>query len=427
MILYWRNKTKIIISREETALMMKKRASENYLIKILLIFIITAAFISALWLDIFYEIGNHKKNIIDAFSREQYSTTNQLSDRLQESLNDYVQNKGLTLHLAEEKVISEIIKKEINSQNKYMFFYNSKHILFERNYLTTEEYKGKGLKDSFNLWEYNGGGNLDEVKGLMNSGISGKGEIVKDSKEGKEIVSWCFFKVLNEKYVIGMSTSENYLFRETLFNQHVVRLYILGGIATMAIIILSAAFSLYLYLMFKKVKSLTNQLKNKNIQVQNFVSAISQVEKAARKATICDPLTGVYNRKFFYTILPKMNEELFFPITVIRVSIEGIKNVNNVLGRGKGDEVLVELAEILLESCNESDIVSRISDNKFVLIMINTGREAAFRKVDEIGEKIRSSFIVPICSIFFGVAVKTSETQNLFRILKSAEKNIRQL
>lgn len=420
-------KAKVIISREETVLIMKKRASENYLIKILLIFIITITFISALWLDIFYEIGNHKKNIIDAFAREQYLTTNQLSNRIQENLNDYIRNKNFTVHSAEEKVISEIIKKEINSQNKYVFFYNSKHILFERNYLTTKEYKNKGLRDSFNLWEYNGGSNLDEVKSLMNSGISGKGEIVKDSKKGKEIVSWCFFKVLNENYVIGMSTSEDYLFRETLFNQHIVRLYILGGIATIAIVILSAAFSLYLYFMSKKVKNLKSQLKNKNIQIQNFVSKINQMEKDIRKATICDPLTGVYNRKFFYTILPKMNEELFLPIAAIRINIEGIKNVNNVLGREKGDELLVELAEILLENCNELDIVSRISDNKFVLLMVNTDREAAFRKVDEIEEKIKNSFISPICNISFGIAVKTSETQNLFRILKSTEKNIRQL
>lgn len=408
-------------------LIMKNSAWKNCLIKILLMFIITVSFISALWFDIYYEIGNHKKNIIDAFAREQYSETDQLADRIQGSLGDYVQNKKLTLHLAEQKVISEIIKKETNSQNKYVFFYNTKYILFEKNYSTTEKYKNKKLKDIFNLWEYNGGSNLDEVKSLMNSGISGRSEVVKDSKSSREIISWCFFKVLNEKYVIGMSTSEDYLFRETLLNQHIVRIYVLGGIVTMAIIIFSTAFSLYLYFTFKRVKNLENKLKNKNIQVQNFVSTINRLERTARKATICDSLTGVYNRKFFYTILPKMNVELFLPIAVIRVNIEGIKNINNVLGREKGDEVLVELAEILLESCNEFDIVSRISDNKFVLIMINANRETACGKVDEIREKIENSFIDSICNIFFGIAVKTSETQNLFKILKSTEENIRQL
>lgn len=398
---------------------------EKSLPKIVIIFTLTISIIVIGWIAIFYEINNHKNNLIDTFSEEQYSVNNQLSDRVQNALNNYIKNKKTTTDVAEQKVINEIIKKEVNSKNKYIFFYGNDYVLFERDKQVTDIYKGRKLKEVFNLWKYNNINNLNSVENLMYSGVNGKDKVIKNDEPGSEIISWCNFKVLNKKYILGISTSEDYLLNSTLFNQHTIRIYIIGGMFTMVIIILSIIFSLYIHSKSREVHKLKSKIKESNVQISEFTHKINKMKKTIEITSVYDFIPKVYNQSFFYNIILKSNEKIFLPIAVIRLDIVDLNNIRWVMGIEEEHEVLEAIVKILIKSCGESSIVSRVGYNEFVILMINTDEKQALEVVDNIKHELQNSYIKFLCKILLGFEIKNYETENLIDIVKLAKRKMR--
>lgn len=393
---------------------------QKALLKIFIIFLVSLAVISASWFVFIYEFNNHKKNIINAFNNQQYYTNSEICEKVKMSINEYIKS-GMTLKNAEKKVKDEILKKETNSENKYIFFYNSDYVIFEKNDKTTEKYKNKSIKQLFLLWKFEGGKNLDNFENLIDKGISGSDIVVKKNDNSSEILSWCFFEVDGKKYVIGMSTSEEYLMRSSLFNQHVTIIYAALGIYTAFVLIILILFSLHLYLSYEKESRLELILKNGNIQKEKFVMEIEKLREISKNARIYDLLTKVYNRSFFYTILSRMNIDVFLPVSIIRADIKNLKNINDRYGSEKGDYVLKKTAEIFLESCTKLGFVSRINDNEFVMVMTNTELNEAFKIVSNIKNNTDKAFKGLLCSIYFGAAVKKYEIDSIFDILELAK------
>ena len=96
--------------------------------------------------------------------------------------------------------------------------------------------------------------------------------------------------------------------------------------------------------------------------------------EASRLATI-DPLTKLFNRRVLEIALE--NEVVrqrryggYFSIALI--DLDGFKKLNDSMGHHVGDKALMLLAEVLKELTRESDTISRIGGDEFVVLMPNT-------------------------------------------------------
>jgi len=96
--------------------------------------------------------------------------------------------------------------------------------------------------------------------------------------------------------------------------------------------------------------------------------------EASRLATI-DPLTKLFNRRVLEIALE--NEVVrqrryggYFSIALI--DLDGFKKLNDSMGHHVGDDALMLLAEVLKELTRESDTISRIGGDEFVVLMPNT-------------------------------------------------------
>ena len=97
---------------------------------------------------------------------------------------------------------------------------------------------------------------------------------------------------------------------------------------------------------------------------------VEQGEKLRKSATT-DFLTGVLNRA---TIEKKVNEKMEKKKGVgafILIDIDNFKNVNDVLGHPKGDELLKKIAEILKDSFRKDDFVGRLGGDEFCVFLQN--------------------------------------------------------
>jgi diguanylate cyclase (GGDEF)-like protein len=89
-----------------------------------------------------------------------------------------------------------------------------------------------------------------------------------------------------------------------------------------------------------------------------------------------DSLTGVCNRAFFDRELKKtIKNAVLFPVvsfSVIMIDINGLKRVNDKFGHDKGDEMIRAVAELLRSVCRETDTLSRMGGDEFIILLPST-------------------------------------------------------
>ncbi|MGI6587384.1 MAG: GGDEF domain-containing protein [Peptococcia bacterium] len=95
-----------------------------------------------------------------------------------------------------------------------------------------------------------------------------------------------------------------------------------------------------------------------------------------------DTLTGLHNRKYFYTKLAEIKIKKFF--SLILIDLDDFKNVNDTYGHLAGDQVLQQFAEILNKNTRKNDIIARWGGEEFALILPETGLQEAFKIADRI-------------------------------------------
>lgn len=115
-----------------------------------------------------------------------------------------------------------------------------------------------------------------------------------------------------------------------------------------------------------------------------------RLEQELEHAALRDSMTGLLNRRQFY-ILTEQTKPAHLPVqqqfSLLLVDTDHFKNINDLFGHLKGDEVLISLSR-MLESCSrKDDYVFRWGGEEFVILMPRTSLETAM----QIAETIRAS------------------------------------
>jgi diguanylate cyclase (GGDEF)-like protein len=107
---------------------------------------------------------------------------------------------------------------------------------------------------------------------------------------------------------------------------------------------------------------------------------------------LLDGLTGLWNRVYFES---RLASELVLlrnaqkPLSCLLVDLDHFKLVNDKHGHFFGDEVLKQVARLIVDSCRSEDVVCRYGGEEFVILAVNTTAEQAA----ELGERIREKIL----------------------------------
>nr|WP_199065897.1 GGDEF domain-containing protein [Chromobacterium sp. ASV5] len=121
------------------------------------------------------------------------------------------------------------------------------------------------------------------------------------------------------------------------------------------------------------------------------------LENRIRKMAITDTLTGLGNRRLFYSALARMRsryEREEQPFCLAMLDIDFFKRINDKLGHEAGDEVLRHVSALLKSSIRSGDRrrpgdrVCRIGGEEFAILFANASLEQAFRACDAIRKAI---------------------------------------
>jgi two-component system cell cycle response regulator len=105
------------------------------------------------------------------------------------------------------------------------------------------------------------------------------------------------------------------------------------------------------------------------------------------RAAVCDPLTGLYNRRYAVPHISRLAERAAQqnrPYALLLADLDFFKHVNDTYGHAAGDAVLVTLAQRLKDNLRAADLISRWGGEEFLVAMPDADRTAAKRTAERI-------------------------------------------
>lgn len=130
---------------------------------------------------------------------------------------------------------------------------------------------------------------------------------------------------------------------------------------------------------------------------EESTGTLERIQADLRKANIrltklatTDKLTGLRNRMVFdeqLAALLKLMRRMYSSLSLLMIDIDHFKQYNDRNGHPAGDEVLKQVAQILINSCRISDIVTRYGGEEFAILLPDTRHQGAVN----VGEKVRQS------------------------------------
>ncbi len=111
---------------------------------------------------------------------------------------------------------------------------------------------------------------------------------------------------------------------------------------------------------------------NRVIEYQSVgrdISESKRLEEELRYLSTHDMLTGLYNRAFFETELQRLQRSRQYPISILMMDVNGLKDTNDTRGHAMGDALLQAAARVLSASFRPEDIVSRFGGDEFAVLL----------------------------------------------------------
>jgi diguanylate cyclase (GGDEF)-like protein len=139
-----------------------------------------------------------------------------------------------------------------------------------------------------------------------------------------------------------------------------------------------------------------------------------------------DPLTGLYNHRYFHE---RLRAELTTAsrshdsVSVLMLDIDDFKRVNDVYGHGAGDEILRALATTLRGCVRVGDAVCRLGGEEFAIVMTSRSPENAERLARRLVDRVAEEAFDPAgrITVSVGLARGPEHAMNPRELIACAE------
>jgi diguanylate cyclase (GGDEF)-like protein/PAS domain S-box-containing protein len=151
------------------------------------------------------------------------------------------------------------------------------------------------------------------------------------------------------------------------------------------------------------------------------ISSRKQLESRFHEASLRDPLTGCYNRRFLTEVEKRVGPTETWGTIV--VDVDNFKEYNDDFGHQKGDEVLVRVSRFLQQNARAEDAVVRMGGDEFLLLLLG----ASARYVAEVGQRLRLTAAGEDIPTFSLGWANRHGTESLERTIDHADRELLQI
>ncbi len=140
-----------------------------------------------------------------------------------------------------------------------------------------------------------------------------------------------------------------------------------------------------------------------------------------RELSILDSLTGLYNHRHFYEVLPREVERAKrykHCICFLVIDIDNFKVYNDTNGHLAGDRLLQVLSKVLINSIGAADMAFRYGGEEFVIICPETPKEGGRKIAERLLNLIRKETSL---TVSIGIASYPDDSQSKDELIMKAD------
>lgn len=152
----------------------------------------------------------------------------------------------------------------------------------------------------------------------------------------------------------------------------------------------------------------------------------ARLYEKVQKLAITDVLTGTYNRVFFEAELSRMEMGRDFPVSIVVIDLDNLKQTNDSHGHAVGDELIRGAARILQAVFRGSDIISRIGGDEFAVLLPRTDPAACEQMLERVRAKMQEHNLNNPQPVKFSIGAATADGGSLAAAFAAADSRMYQ-
>ncbi len=157
-----------------------------------------------------------------------------------------------------------------------------------------------------------------------------------------------------------------------------------------------------------------------------ILSTVQRSYEDAQKNCGVDFLTGIANSRAFQELAhrEKLRASRYHrPLTIAYLDMDDFKEVNDQFGHATGDKVLVSVAHAIRDTLRDTDIVARIGGDEFVVLLPETGFDAAAVVLNKIRRVLSELMLSYECRVTFSIGAATflSQPETVEELVRRAD------
>lgn len=142
-----------------------------------------------------------------------------------------------------------------------------------------------------------------------------------------------------------------------------------------------------------------------------------------------DSLTGLPNRHMFYERLAqemKKSQRMGLPLALLFLDLDHFKDVNDTLGHSKGDLLLKEMAQRLLNCVRNTDTVARLGGDEFTIILTELREQDSIERLSQdilcqLAKPFELMGEMAYVSVSIGITLFPEDTDDIDMLIKNAD------
>jgi diguanylate cyclase (GGDEF)-like protein len=156
-----------------------------------------------------------------------------------------------------------------------------------------------------------------------------------------------------------------------------------------------------------------------------------RLRESLREQSLEDSLTGLSNRRYLNTTLPReigRARRLGAAIAIFMLDIDHFKRFNDSQGHAGGDAVLTALGALLQESCRQGDLACRYGGEEFTVLLFGADGFMARDWAQRLTSSIRAlevrlnGVILPPFTLSMGLALYPAHGADAATLLQAADR-----
>ncbi len=153
---------------------------------------------------------------------------------------------------------------------------------------------------------------------------------------------------------------------------------------------------------------------------------IAGLFEEVRKQAVTDPLTGLYNRRYFEENMDREAERalrLGQPFSLVSLDLDHLKTINDTYGHQYGDVAIKAISDVLKSKARSIDIPARIGGEEFNVLLPGVDSYGAMMAAERIRAAIEATPLEKIGNVTasIGVATFLEHSKNIFDLTELAD------